>query len=173
MNADSEIVKTILQSVKTSVSPAEREEACDEDRPVDWNLPGFTGQVRVGTAFGDLPIEALRIRDEIRTASGAIARVEWIDKLHIDEDFVRKHPSAQPIRIPANTFGIGRPMKDMLVSPQQQVCADPHVASRFQPAATLCLMSGAHRVLTLGLTYYRFRCGGPATVRVEGVWVRV
>lgn len=173
MNSLSSSVKELLHSVTTSVSSAERDEGCDENRPVEWNLPGFMGGVRVSTSFGDLPIEALRIRDEIRTASGVFARVQWIDKLHLDADFMRKHPSAQPIIIPADSFGIGRPMKDITVSPRQQVCADAHVAAHFQSAADLCRMSRAYRLQTLGLTYYRFHCGGPAAVRVEGVWVRV
>ena len=173
MSAVSSVMNSILQSVMTAGSSAEREEVCDDDRPVKWNLPGFTGQVRVRTAFGDLPIQALRIRDEIRTAAGAIVRVQWIDKLHIDEDFLRKHSSAQPLRIPADAFGIGRPMNDMTVSPCQPVCAEAHVASDFQSAANLCLTSRAHRLQTAGLTYYRFHCGSPTTVRAEGVWVRV
>lgn len=173
MSAVSSIEKTFRGSVMAVASSGDREETCDEQGPVEWNLPGFTGQVRIGTAFGDLPIEALRVRDEIRTASGAFAPVRWIDKLHIDEDFVHRHPSAQPICIPANAFGIGRPMKDMTVSPCQQVCVDAHVASRFQPAAKLRLMTRAHRLPPEGLTYYRFHCGSPTTVRAEGVWVRV
>lgn len=173
MNTVSSNLKRMLHSVTTSVSSTERGEGCDENRPVEWNLPGFMGSARVSTSFGDLPIEALRIRDEIRTASGVFARVQWIDKLHLDADFMRKHPSAQPIMIPADRFGIGRPMKDITVSPCQLVCSDVHVASHFQSAANLCLMSRAYRLQTAGLTYYRFHCGGPATVRVEGVWVRV
>ena len=173
MSAVSSVMNSILRSVMTVGSSADRDEVCDDNRPVKWDLPGFTGQVRVRTAFGDLPIQSLRIRDEIHTASGGIARVEWIDQLHIDEDFLRKHSGAQPIRIPADAFGIGRPMKDMTVSPCQQICADAHVASHFQPAADHCQTSRAHRLQTAGLIYYMFHCGRPATVRVEGVWVRV
>ncbi len=173
MSAVSSVMKSVFQSVLTVGSSAEREEVCHDSRPVKWDLPGFTGQVRVRTAFGDLPIQSLRIRDEIHTASGGLARVQWIDKLHIDEDFLRRHSSAQPIRIPADAFGIGRPMKDLTVSPCQQVCADAHVASHFQPAADLCLKARAQRLQTAGLSYYMFHCGSPATVRVEGVWVRV
>jgi Hint domain len=167
------IVKTILQSARTVGLPADREDASDEDRPVEWTLGGFTGRVRVRTAFGDLPIDALRIGDEIRTASGQVERVQWIDKLHLDEDFLSRHASARPIRIPANTFGIGRPLRDLMVSPGQQVCGDANPASTFRPAADLCGKSQVDQLLPADLTYYRFHCGGPASVQVEGVWVRV
>ena len=173
MSVVSTVAKASMQSVTTAVPSAEPEDECNEDRPVDWNLPGFTGRVRVSTVFGDLPIEALRVRDQIRTSSGEFARVQWIDKLHIDADFLRKHPSAQPVVIPADSFGVGRPLKDMAVSPRQQVCADAHVPTHFRPAANFCLIARAHRMQTTGLTYYRFHCGAPVTVRVEGVFVRV
>ena len=140
---------------------------------VDWNLPGFGGRVRVATAFGDLPVEALRLRDEVRTSTGKIVRVQWIDKLHLDEDFLAKHPSAQAIRIPANAFGVGKPAQEMVVSPRQEVCADAHVATNFRSARDLCAQSKAFRVTVPGLTYYRFHCGDPVMVKVEGVWVRV
>ncbi len=152
-----------------AVSPSSRDETGD----VDWNLSGFAGTARVGTVFGDLPIQALRLRDEIRTAAGTIARVQWIDKVHLDEDFLRKHPSACPVGIRPNTFGNGRPMQELLISPRQEVCMDAHVASRFLPAVDLCTQSRAHRVYTSGLTYYRFHCGETVSVRVEGVWVRI
>ena len=136
----------------------------------DWNLTGFAGQVRVGTAFGDLPIEALRLRDEIRTSTGSIARVQWVDKVHLDADFVSRHASSQPILICANAFGPGRPMKDMVVSPRQELSRNAHVAANFREASTQC---GVCRMKTEGLTYYRFHCGPLVAVRVEGVWARV
>jgi hypothetical protein len=173
LSAVSTIENAILQSVLNAVSSDEADDATTAESEVNWTLPGFGAQCRVGTSFGDLPIEALRVRDEIRTASGTIVRVQWIDKIHLDEDFVRKHPSAQPIRIPANAFGTGKPMKDMIVSPQQPVCPDMHAITRFPPAVDLCNTTRAMRVQTAGLTYYRFHCGNPVTVKVEGVWVRV
>lgn len=166
---------TIFRAIRSATSSCDEalSEAKDEPREVDWNLPGFAGELRVGTVFGDLPIQALRLRDELRTASGALARVQSIDKFHLDEDFLRKHPSAHPVRVRANAFGTGTPMRDMLVSPRQEICPDPHVFSRHQQAIDLCKQSRAHRVQTAGLTYFRFHCGSTVTIRVEGVWVRV
>lgn len=169
--------ETMLRSVLSAVSvdAVEPDESPAEDvvRPAVWNITGFGAKARVGTAFGDLPIEALRVRDEVRTASGSIVRVQWIDKLHIDADFINRHLDAQPIRIPANSFGPGRPMTDMIVAPRQDLCAEAHVASRFRPALDFRSRFGAHRAHVDGITYYRFHCGDPTSVRVEGVWVRV
>jgi len=175
MSAFSGVDSAVLQSVMAALPSENSGRPLDvqEPGPVDWNLPGFAGNVRVGTDFGDLPIEALRIRDGIRTASGRIARVRWIDKIHLDADFMRRHPGAQPVRIPANAFGVGKPLQDMTVSPCQEVCSDAHVASRFLLASQLVSQSRAHRLQTAGVTYYRFHCGDPVVVRCEGVWVSV
>ncbi|MES2143717.1 MAG: Hint domain-containing protein [Pseudomonadota bacterium] len=175
MDALSVYEDSVFRAIRSATSSPDEalSEASDEPGEVDWNMPGFAGNLRVGTVFGDLPIQALRIRDEIRTASGAIALVQSIDKFHLDEDFLRKHPSAHPVRVRANSLGIGIPGQDMLVSPRQEICPDPHVFSRHLQAIDLCKQSRAHRVQTPGLTYFRFHCGHAVTIRVEGVWVRV
>ena len=163
----------IVQSLMAALAPGreDRDEANSPD--VKWNLPGFLGSARVSTAFGELPIQALRIRDEILTASGAIARVQWIDKLHLDEEYLALHPSARPVRIPANGLAQGIPLNEVTVSPEQLLSVDAHAASRFLPASELCNRARAHRVQPSGLTYYRFHCGYPVNVRVEGMLVRV
>lgn len=165
----------IMQSVIAAVPPVQSVVPL-RVRPqvgVDWNLAGFDGRARVGTTFGDLPIEALRVRDELRTALGKTVRVQWIDKLHLDADFLTKHPSANPVRIPANSFCFGRPMQDLVISRQQQVTPEAHVATHFKTAIELCSLAKAQQLKSTGLTYYRFHCGEPVTVRVEGVWVRI
>lgn len=163
----------IVQSLMTALALG-REDSEEATSPaVTWNLPGFLGSARVSAAFGELPIQALRVRDEIRTASGAIARVQWIDKLHLDEEFLALHPSARPVHIRANALGQGLPLNDLTLSPEQKLSVDAHAASRFVPASELCSRARAHRVQPTGLTYYRFHCGYPVDVRVEGILVRV
>lgn len=172
---DLELDDAILSSVLASTSKKLLEDVRPEpeDRSVEWNIPGFGAKVRIGTTFGDLPIEALRVRDTIRTFAGGIARVQWIDKVHLDEDFVSKYSSARPIRIAANAFGQGRPMHEMIVSPRQPLCPEAHVASRFVLARELSSRFDAHVLPSAGLTYYRFHCGEPVVVQAEGVWVKV
>jgi hypothetical protein len=142
-------------------------------KTADWYLPGFVGKARVGTTFGDLPIEALRPRDDLPTYAGATVKVAAVDRIHLDEDFIRHHPRALPIRIPADAFGPGRPMNDMLISPGQEICPDIHIASAFYKARNLPGNFTLDLSQSMGLTYHRFHCGQPAMVRVEGVWIRV
>ncbi len=168
---DDDILKSVL--VSASLSQSRIASHKEETAAIEWNLPGFGGKARVGTAFGDLPIEALRLRDEIRTISGSVVRVKWIDKVHLDASFICRHPSAIPVSIAANAFGVGKPMREMIVSPRQEVCSEAHVATRFMPADDLRPRYDVHKVQTAGVTYYRFHCGEPVIVRVEGVWVKI
>jgi hypothetical protein len=144
----------------------------EESAPIGWNLSGFTAKARVETTFGELPIEVLRIRDDLRTYSGAAATVQAVDKIHLDADFIRNNPRSLPIRIPANAFGPGKPIQELLLSPGQEVCPDRHVASAFCGARSLPDRFTMDLSQASGFTYFRFHCGSPAIVKVEGVWVR-
>lgn len=150
-----------------------RRREMEPPKAVDWYLPGFVGKERISTVFGELPIEALRRWDDVRTYSGATAKVQKVDRIHLDQDFIRMNAGALPIRIPANAFGPGKPKQDLLVSPGQEVCPDGHVASHFSMARDLRGRFTLDLTHSTGLTYYRFHCGEPTIVRVEGIWVRV
>ena len=137
------------------------------------NLSGFVGQARVATAFGEVALESLRVGNDIRTFSCKLARVRKIDKVNLDDDVMSLCPNVHPIRISANAFGPGRPMKDITVLPEQEIGVDAHVATHFKTANELCSQARARREKTTGHTYYRIRCDQIITARVEGVWVRV
>ncbi len=163
-----------FRRVREAIAGFTRPEPTEKVEPkLDWYLPGFAGKSRVTTIFGDLPIEALRVRDDLRTYSGANAQVQLVDRVHLDQDFLRKQPSALPVRIPANAFGHGRPSQDMLLSAGQEICPDAHVASTFIKANELRGRYNSDLTQYAGLTYIRFHCGVPAIVRVDGIWVRV
>jgi hypothetical protein len=163
-----------FRRMRDALSQFVRPEVAEKAEPrLAWYLPGFSGKSRVSTVFGELPIEALRIRDDLRTYSGASAQVQMVDRIHLDEEFLRKNPSALPIRVPANSFGQGRPAQDMLLSPGQEICSDAHVVSQFAKAGDLRSRFNPDLAQCAGLTYFRFHCGAPVIVRVDGLWVRV
>lgn len=162
----------VTQSVMTAVSsvqPVPSPNHCS----LQQSLTGFGGQARVATAFGDVPIETLRVNDLLRTFSGRMASVRTVEKVCMDGDFFSKSASAFPILIPANEFGFGRPMKAITILPEQEISIDAHVVSSFKTADELCSKARTQRVKTSGLSYYRFHCGEPVIVRVEGLWVRI
>ncbi len=120
--SDAQLVSEIyerLQFEETTV-PARQVRS----KPFNWDLPGFEGRARVFTAFGLVPIAALRRRDPVRTISGAFKRVQWVDKIQLDADFLERHPQAQPVYIPRNAFKHDIPTQEILVSPTQML--KPH-----------------------------------------------
>lgn len=142
--------------------------------PIRWTLPGFCEGTRITTSFGDLPIQALRRRDPLRTREGTLSQVEWVDCIQLDEEFVRANPDALPVRIPAGTFGPNRPERDLVVSPQQMVdVSTVQFRSDFRMARDLLDHPGVMRAPSMILKYYVFHCGQTATVRAEGLCVRV
>lgn len=140
---------------------------------VDWNVQGVLSNAHVATVFGDVPIELLRPRDTIRTYSGKMATVEVVDKLHLDKDFITRAPCALPIRIPANSIAPGRPSADLYVSPVQEISLDVHVATAFHGARSLSSRFRMELSFATGFTYYRFHCGEPTIVLVNGIWLRI
>ncbi|WP_347313359.1 Hint domain-containing protein [Defluviimonas sp. SAOS-178_SWC] len=142
--------------------------------PIRWTLPGFCGSARVTTSFGDLPIQALRRRDPLRTVQGTLATVDWIDCIQLEEDFLHANPDALPVRISAGALGNGRPERDVIVSPHQVVNVAPgQFQQDFRRARDLTDKPGIMRQPEMLISYYVFHCAAPAAVMVEGLCVSV
>jgi hypothetical protein len=99
--------------------------------------------------------------------------VEVVDKVHLDQDFLRRSVRALPIRIPANSIAPGRPSDDLYVSPGQEISLDVHVATAFHGARTLSSRFRMDLSYATGLTYHRFHCGEPTVVMINGIWLRI
>jgi len=86
--------------------------------------PCFAEGTRIASARGDVPVEALRVGDVTRLAEGGFARVGWLGHRRVD---CRRHPrpqDVQPVRIAAHAFGLGRPQRDLRLSPDHAVFVD-------------------------------------------------
>jgi len=139
-----------------------------------WTLPGLCGEARVTTAFGELPVKALRRLDPVRTASGSFLPVRWVDAVHLDDDFLSGFPDAQPISVPAGALGRGRPQVDLLVSPHQKLSSsESSFRPEFRMARDFLSRPGILRRPRTSVSYYLFHLGEPASVMVEGVWIPV
>ena len=163
-----------LSILPTGANPRPSPARPARQEPIRWTLPGFCEGTRITTSFGDLPIQALRRRDPLRTREGTLAQVEWVDCIQLDEEFVRANPDALPVRIPAGAFGPNRPERDLLISPQQMVDVSTlQFRSDFRMARDLLDHPGVMRAPSMLLKYYVFHCGQAQTVRAEGICVRV
>ena len=169
----------ILASVMAKSAPVEGakrlplapEKTRKTESGVRWTLPGFEGKCRVSTSFGDLPIEALRVRDKVKCLSGGYAEVKWIDAIRLDVDFMIRHNEAHPIMIRARALGGNFPTNNMLVSPAQTiVIPDASGESRSVLAAELEGHPNIMRIHKNETTYYRFHVGTPEQVCIEGSW---
>ena len=146
-----------------------------QNEPAKWTLPGFGGKSRVLTSFGHLPIEALRRNDPLKTSSGSYTKVTWIDSIGLDAEFLSSHSQAQPIYIPAGSFGGMKPGSDMLLSPAQVVHASSSQIGQgsFRTASSLVGVGYISRKPQNAFTYYLFGCDTPCSICVDGIWCEI
>ena len=137
-----------------------------------WSLPGFGAGARVATAFGYVPIEALRRRDPIKTQDGRFLRVEHVDSVRLDRRYLLTHPDAQPIAIRKNGLAPAIPSQTILMAGCQKISS----LGRFDQvsgkvAADYIPLGRAERKLHGHFTYYVFHCGEPCTININGIWI--
>ncbi|MGJ8546787.1 MAG: Hint domain-containing protein [Sulfitobacter sp.] len=80
-------------------------------------IPCFLAGTLIRTPQGDLPVETLRAGDLVLTQDGGSQPILW--QGHVEMRGV--HPAARPICIPAHSFGIGAPLRDLYLSPNHAV----------------------------------------------------
>ena len=173
MDNDSAILSAVArQAAPTKSQLREQETELVTPPKSKWSLPGFFGKSKIQTSFGNLPIEALRRRDQLKTIAGTYAEVEWVDQIKLDMAFLEQHPEAQPIYIPKNSFGATLPNQNMLLSPAQTLkISGPIGDDELQFAMALIGRPHISRMPHTSFTYYLFHCGAPAVVNVDGLWV--
>jgi hypothetical protein len=86
--------------------------------------PCFAAGTRIETARGPVAVERLRVGDRVRTDSGDFAAVRWLGHRGVD---CCRHPRPEdvwPVRVAAHAFGLGRPHRALLLSPDHAVYCD-------------------------------------------------
>ncbi len=79
---------------------------------------------RIATPGGEIPVEALRIGDIVRTHAGQDRPVKWIGRRAYAAGFAALHQNVLPIRICRNALADGVPGRDLLVSPEHALLVD-------------------------------------------------
>ncbi len=160
------------------ISASEAVRAAKQDHDMNqstyWTTPGFGPMTRISTNFGAVPAQALRVRDMVRTDSGAYLPIVWLDRILLSEGFMSRHPEAMPVEMQAGAFGQGLPAQSIQLSPGQGLCpgADPSLMPN-QEARELLDRPGTSRRPESIFTYTLFHLGQPAHVHCEGLWVHV
>ncbi len=140
--------------------------------PKPWSLPGFGAGACVTTAFGFVPVEALRRRDPVKTRDGRFLEVQHVDTVRLDRRFLLTHPDAQPIAIAKNRLAANIPNQTILMSGCQKIRSPgqfDQVSGKM--AADYVDLGRAERKCHGYFTYYVFHCGEPCIVNVNGLWV--
>lgn len=165
-----------IASILAQVAPAAKAAPAADAPPAEdtFALPGFGPMTRISTSFGDVHAQVLRERDMIRTATGNLKPVRWVDRLKLDNDFLAKTPGATAVMIRAGALGKGLPKADVVISPAQEIALGLHGSDgQFRTAGSLLGRPGIVRKPEEIMTYTRFHCGEPVCVKMEGIWARV
>ncbi|MEL7026392.1 MAG: Hint domain-containing protein [Pseudomonadota bacterium] len=140
-----------------------------------WTLPGFGPLTRITTSLGDVPAQALRKGDLVRTRSGDFKRIAWLDRIVLDEEFLSLHPDAMPVHIRPNALGRGVPSHDVYLAPRQPIAPRANRLSGKYDEGAMDLIGrpGVFRKAEAMYTYTLFHVGEPAEVVVSKMVVDV
>jgi hypothetical protein len=81
----------------------------------------FAAGTRILTPRGEVAVERLREGDRVVTVSGEAQPIQWIGHRRVD---FHRHPNRQrvlPVRVAAHAFDLGRPQRDLVLSPDHAV----------------------------------------------------
>lgn len=166
-------VSSLLQSISAQCgSAAVKAEEPSTEAEQPWSLPGFGAGAIVTTAFGYVPVEALRLHDPVKTRDGRFLEVKHVDKVRLDRRFLLTHPDAQPIAIAKNGLAAAVPNNTVLMSGCQKIRSPGHFDQLTgKPAVDYVDLGRAERKYHGYFTYHVFHCGEPCVVNINGLWV--
>ncbi len=81
----------------------------------------------ISTEAGEIPVEALRAGNLVRTVSGALRPVQWVGHRAYAGRFLRANPRLHPVRFRAGSLGTGLPRRDLLVSRNHAMLLDGYL----------------------------------------------
>jgi Ca2+-binding RTX toxin-like protein len=87
-----------------------------------WQLgvPCFTGGTMIATPQGEVPVESLRIGDEVLTLDQGAVPILWAGGRHLDRAALEAQPDLRPVVIRENALGLHA---EVMVSPQHAILA--------------------------------------------------
>jgi hypothetical protein len=126
----------------------------------------FAEGTRIETACGSTAVELLSPGDLLRTQiGGGLSPITWIGRRKID---TRRHPKPEtvwPVRIAANAFDDGTPMRDLYLSPDHAVYLDGVLI----PVKYLINNTTIAQVAWHSVTYYHVELPCHDVVHTEGL----
>ena len=98
--------------------------------PVDDFVPCFVSGTLVQGISGQIPVEKLKVGDQILTADRSYQKIRWIGKRRLDAVDLAQSPKLLPVCITKGALGCGLPKRDLRVSPQHRMVIRSKIARR-------------------------------------------
>jgi hypothetical protein len=98
-----------------------------------FDAPCYVAGTGIATADGEMPVEALRAGDRVRTADGRLVPVRWVGRRRVVPARHLRPWRVAPIRIAADAIAPGVPSRDLYVSPDHAI----FLGGRLVPAGRL------------------------------------
>jgi hypothetical protein len=87
-------------------------------------LPCFAAGTRIWTERGETMVQHLKVGERACLAKGGMAPIVWLGHRQIDCQHHPRPADVMPVRIAAHAFGLGRPSRDVLLSPDHAIFVD-------------------------------------------------
>jgi hypothetical protein len=166
---DPSLLRNVAAQGGSVAAPSKEPLSATERR---WSLPGFGSGAMVATTLGDVPVEALRRHDPIKTRDGRFLLVEHVDSVRLDRRYLLTHPDAQPIAIRKDGLAQSIPSQTTLMSSCQRISSLVRFdQASVKVAADYIELGMAERRPHGYFTYYVFHCGERCTVNINGLWI--
>ncbi|MCX7382434.1 MAG: Hint domain-containing protein [Alphaproteobacteria bacterium] len=124
----------------------------------------FAAGTRIATADGEMPVEALRVGDRVRSAFGGEVPIAWIGRRTLRAAALRNPSAIYPVRIAASAITPGVPTRDLLVSPDHALYLDGVLV----PAGLLVNGGSIVRVAVEEVTYFHIELPQHDVILAEG-----
>jgi len=98
--------------------------------PNNGTIPCFTPGTFIATPIGERLVEDLVPGDLVITRDHGLQAIRWVGHKVITGARLYANPHIRPIQIKKDTFGISRPNRDMMVSPQHRIVIDNDIANK-------------------------------------------
>ena len=137
-------------------------------------ITGFGPMARITTSFGEVHAHVLREGDMVRTSNGQFEKITKINRIRLDEEFLKRYPSVLPVKIRQGSLGPGFPAQDVQIAPYQELhMGPPRTTSPLVFAAKLLERPFVGRATENQITYTTFSVGRAVSVFCEGMLVDI
>ena len=140
-------------------------------------IPCFTPGTLITTRQGEVPVEDLRVGDEVLTRDHGFRPLIWTGRRDLTVAELAVNPALRPIRIAAGALGQGLPLRDMIVSPQHRMLMEGYRAEMLFGEAEVLVaarhltdLPGVATAFVPGVSYIHVMFDQHEIICADGAW---